>query len=199
MQSGQCVPLDEDQDGFVSHLVGGDDCDDQNPFTFPGAMEVMDGMDNDCDGDADEVATQLQACIAHVQQPHSNPLPHGIRTLAAPRSAARSIWPGLSRFLRRYRLLLVVACVGLVLGVFAMTSFPQLFQGSDDDRSDNAQPPTGAATPTAAPETNTRQTEKWDDGLDEALWSLDEEMDELLDSIEASSHTSSHTNDESRP
>ncbi len=32
----------------------GTDCDDQDPSAFPGAAEVCDGLDNDCDGSRDE-------------------------------------------------------------------------------------------------------------------------------------------------
>ena len=36
---------DDDQDGFVQ----ADDCDDGDPTVFPGAPELCDGKDNDCD------------------------------------------------------------------------------------------------------------------------------------------------------
>jgi hypothetical protein len=43
-------PKDEDFDGFDAD----EDCDDRNRFTYPGAPEICDGKDNDCDGDVDE-------------------------------------------------------------------------------------------------------------------------------------------------
>jgi hypothetical protein len=45
---------DNDDDGFVDGLCGGDDCDDLDPTVFPGAVELFDTADNDCDGDYDE-------------------------------------------------------------------------------------------------------------------------------------------------
>ncbi|MEN0068018.1 MAG: putative metal-binding motif-containing protein, partial [Myxococcota bacterium] len=43
------APVDEDDDGFAVD----DDCDDTNAAIFPGADEVCDAIDNDCDGDVD--------------------------------------------------------------------------------------------------------------------------------------------------
>ncbi|MFM7200804.1 MAG: MopE-related protein [Myxococcota bacterium] len=45
---------DVDNDGFESEEVGGEDCDDLDPNTFPGNDEFADGKDNDCDGRIDE-------------------------------------------------------------------------------------------------------------------------------------------------
>ena len=45
---------DQDQDGHVSDAGGGDDCDDGDPNSYPGAPEQEDGADNDCDGVVDE-------------------------------------------------------------------------------------------------------------------------------------------------
>jgi len=53
---GRCVyaPLDRDGDGLAPLACGGADCNDANPFTFPGAPEdCFDGDDNDCNGVAD--------------------------------------------------------------------------------------------------------------------------------------------------
>ncbi len=45
---------DADSDGFDGDACGGDDCDDLDAATFPGAPEVCDELDNDCDGEVDE-------------------------------------------------------------------------------------------------------------------------------------------------
>jgi len=61
--------VDGDGDGFgdasdpttacarpEGHSANGGDCDDADPDTWPGAAEVCDGADNDCDDDVDEGA-----------------------------------------------------------------------------------------------------------------------------------------------
>lgn len=47
--------IDEDGDGFVP---ADGDCDDGDPTINPGAEEVCDGRDNDCNGEIDEGAAQ---------------------------------------------------------------------------------------------------------------------------------------------
>ena len=52
--NGGCVDLDSD--GFYDQSICNtpEDCDDSNAQTHPGAQEVCDGIDNDCDGQVDE-------------------------------------------------------------------------------------------------------------------------------------------------
>jgi len=49
---GQCITecVDKDKDGFDNC----EDCDDSDASVYPGALEVCDGKDNDCDGEVDE-------------------------------------------------------------------------------------------------------------------------------------------------
>lgn len=45
---------DMDEDGFEDYRCGGDDCEDEDPYISPGADEICDGLDNNCNGSVDE-------------------------------------------------------------------------------------------------------------------------------------------------
>ncbi|MES2640422.1 MAG: MopE-related protein [Myxococcota bacterium] len=48
---------DQDADGTDASAHGGDDCDDLDPAVNPAAVEVCDGLDNECDGTVDDGVT----------------------------------------------------------------------------------------------------------------------------------------------
>ncbi len=49
--------VDNDGDGYYTVEDGPADCNDSNKNAYPGAKELCDGVDNDCDGDTDEGCT----------------------------------------------------------------------------------------------------------------------------------------------
>ncbi|MBM4357808.1 MAG: hypothetical protein FJ096_06835 [Deltaproteobacteria bacterium] len=56
---GKCLggPCDADGDGYLAtgDVCQGNDCDDRNAVVHPGAAELCDGWDNDCDGTVSEL------------------------------------------------------------------------------------------------------------------------------------------------
>lgn len=57
------LPGDADGDGHVDAALGGDDCDDGDAWTYPGAEEWCDPVDHDCDGEALEAGVCAKAQV----------------------------------------------------------------------------------------------------------------------------------------
>jgi hypothetical protein len=58
---------DSDGDGARDAACGGEDCDDADPAVGPGAVDVLNGIDDDCDGTTDEAVVLVvsgHACTA---------------------------------------------------------------------------------------------------------------------------------------
>ena len=57
-----CGSTDADNDGHSSIASGGDDCDDSDPAVHPGALELCNGTDDDCDAVIDNDFGVGSAC-----------------------------------------------------------------------------------------------------------------------------------------
>jgi hypothetical protein len=62
------MPLHRGADGFMSEESGGPDCNDNDPFIFPGAHEIPgDGIDQDCNG-MDLLPVRGKDCLAPIKK-----------------------------------------------------------------------------------------------------------------------------------
>jgi len=82
----QC--LDVDGDGFFREFCGAqNDCNDADPLVFPGAAEICDGRDNDCDGPVDNDPVCSRSC-------DSPDLVAGVRPGIMARFGSSLVWTG---------------------------------------------------------------------------------------------------------
>lgn len=61
----KCNGEDQDEDGYVSAQCGGTDCDDMVDSVHPGAAELLNGRDDDCDGVIDEALDGISPAAIH--------------------------------------------------------------------------------------------------------------------------------------
>lgn len=133
---------------------------------------------------ADEVASMLQDCIAHLQQPHSNPLPPRIQSLTKSHSHSRPPTHRVAGTLMRYRSLLF-ASLAVVAAMTLITS--GAFEHKSSQPGNVADAPTERSQRSASTVIDPagQRDDVWDDGVGEDLRNLDTEMDDLLDTLQA--------------
>lgn len=62
VEVGVCEPWTE---GYVQWIEGRDDCDDSDPDINPGADEICNDVDDDCDGSVDDWAWEADGTVAY--------------------------------------------------------------------------------------------------------------------------------------
>jgi serine/threonine-protein kinase len=131
---------------------------------------------------AEEVASLLQGCIAHVRQPQTNPLPAAIRELAERRKAAQA--PSIVDGIQRFRWLLA-ALLAVIIGLIVLAS--GLFNRERPSGNGAARTPDQNTQPTTSitNEPPDDASLNWNDGVGEELQTLEQEMDSLLENLES--------------
>ena len=66
--SGDSPASEPQTDADSDNWPAEQDCDDADPTSFPGGVEVCDGRDNDCDGSVDEEAVDAQRYYADADE-----------------------------------------------------------------------------------------------------------------------------------
>lgn len=128
---------------------------------------------------ADEVASLLQECIAHVQQPHSNPLPQTVKMLET--SRRRRQRAGGTRLRNQLFAIafLAVTLVVLLIATGVLNREANQVNPDGDNPLQQIEPPTSTFTTLRG-----ESSAAWNDGIGEELQKLDVEMDQLLDDLD---------------
>ncbi|HUG18317.1 MAG TPA: serine/threonine-protein kinase [Planctomycetaceae bacterium] len=173
--------------GIIRRVIDDDprpigDLNSEIPIWLEGLIERLLAKHRDARfTSADEVAFLLQECIAHVQQPHSNPLPQTVKSLAKTR---RRTQRAKGTQLRIQLIMLASLAVTLVVILIASGAF---------DRETNPDNPVGEnpyqqneLTTSAPIKSRGESAAAWNDGIGEDLQQLDVEMDRLLEKLDLS-------------
>jgi serine/threonine protein kinase len=159
-------------------LIG--DLNSEVPTWLEGLIERLLAKQRDARFEsADEVASLLQECIAHVQQPHSNPLPQTVKVLGK----ARQRTSRAGGFLQRYRSLLI-ASLSVAGGVILFAS--GVFDGDRIQTESVGNPPTQQTELPASASIESTDTSslEWADGVGDEIRKLDIEMNQLLEDLD---------------
>jgi serine/threonine protein kinase len=137
-------------------------------------------LSKECDSrfaTADEVATTLQDCIAHLQQPHNNPLSPAAQTLVNSHPRSHRLTQRMFGGLKRHKSLLFAS-----LAVAFVLTLPYSGVFEPDNTLPNlvSDPPVSISNQPAG-----KSAHLWDDGVGEDLRNLDAKMDEVLRALDA--------------
>ena len=126
---------------------------------------------------ADELATTLQDCIAHLQQPHNNPLSPAAQTLVNSHPRSHRLTQRMFGGLKQHKSLLF-ASLAVAFVLLILTS--GVFEGENNPTNSVSDPPISVSNESAK-----QSPIAWDDGIGQDLWNLDAKMDEVLRALDA--------------
>ncbi|HSG70125.1 MAG TPA: serine/threonine-protein kinase [Planctomycetaceae bacterium] len=156
------------------------DLNSEIPIWLEGMIERLLAKQRDARFEsAEEVASLLQECIAHVQQPHSNPLPETVKVLGTSRRKRHHA--GRTRLQTRLLLIATFAAI-TVLILFASGVFDG-DRGQTESVGNPSTQQTKLPTSASIESTDTSGFE-WEDGVGDDLQKLDIEMNQLLNNLD---------------
>ena len=135
---------------------------------------------------AADVASTLQGCIAHLQQPHTTALPLPVQQLSISRDRGTLVGFGRIRFFaRRFRTL--IAAVLLTIAVVAVSATTVLNQGQklpSEQTAARQEVPAPVVLPKMMSSDSNDVLVDWDDGVATDLMTINEDLDQLLNAVE---------------